>query len=347
MDRTIRVTSDEENVVREVLVNHARVLERKVQLEFHLYTPLFSDIFLAINPDGDEKVLGRFYSKGKYIVINESLIREDMPIETIINIVKHELAHAMDFAINGTLSGHSQKFRSYCAYLAIDEGFDKAKIRNTLRERQNKEERIRKLLTLTTSPFENEAMIALSKAQKLMLESSMPKEKKDKEKLYITDLYEAGRIAYSISKLTNFISRATGAYVVQCRVAKGHTIIRLYGSLSQIELSIYLFDYLYDNLNLEIAKLRKQGEAITKDSFLMGAIPEMEKKLLLCDENTNNALVAVHRENEEKTKRLVFKKGLRNVKHSARNVSSSSYKFGSEFAQKLDIPKTIGQKKIT
>ena len=80
----------------------------------------------------------------------------------------HELAHALDYALHGFLSGHSPSFRECCRMLGLDPGFEKSRVRLSAAERNGRKDRIRKLLALSSSPFENEASEAIRKAKALM-----------------------------------------------------------------------------------------------------------------------------------------------------------------------------------
>ena len=342
MNRTIRVTSDNENKIRENLLQIGKEKESEVKAKFHLPCQLFSEVFFATL--SNEK-LGTFFKDGKYIVLNESLINSNIDKKAIENIFLHEVAHALDYAINNELSGHSAKFRDYCDMLGVEKGFDKAQIKKKLIDQEKNEQRITKLMALSTSPFENEAMIALSKAQKLMLEMKDVQKEEDEEKIYISDLYEGKKIALYVSKICSFVSKATGVFIVKCK-QDDSSVIRCYGNLPEVEFALYLFDYILDSINKEVKKLRKEGFSITKDGFVVGAIPEMENKLWSLDSNTRALIVATEKENAEKANRLVFKNKLRTIKYGSRNLSKQSYDLGSSFAKKLEIPKKINQRKI-
>ena len=124
------------------------------------------------------------------------------------------------------------------------------------------------------------------------------------------------------------------------------TALRAYGALEEVEAALYLFGDLLSALDEEIKKLKKEGYKITKDSFVIGACPEMEKKLRMADTSSDNALVTLQNENKEKAKRLCFSEyGIRRT-YSKKSVDPTSMSLGQEFGKSMDISSSIGRKEI-
>ncbi|MBQ0070308.1 MAG: DUF2786 domain-containing protein, partial [Spirochaetales bacterium] len=307
---------------------------------------LYDAFFFA--PPLQKTNLGRFESEGRLIILSEELLEEPFPV--VQNIFLHELAHALDYALHGSCSGHSPLFREYCAVLGVEEGFEKAKVKNALRSQKDLSRKVEKLLALTSSPFENEALEALSKAQKLIakgaLEEKEENRKKD-ERIYTVDLYEAGRTPLYCVWLMSFTGSATGCFLVKCQGELGGKVTRAYGTLEQVEAALYLFDYLTSSLEDEIKRLKKEGHAITKDSFVMGAVPEMRKKLEGMDRESSTALVVLQNDNAKKAKKLVFSgQHLRSTRSTGHVGSTESYRLGAKFGQNLDISRHKDTKKL-
>ena len=261
----------------------------------------------------------------------------------------HEAAHAIDFALNGYGGGaHTPKFREYCALIGVEDGFDKARIKHKLDEDVKIKERMAKLMAMSSSPFENEAMIALSKARKLLLENSEAlKEQNDKEdKIYDVNLYEAGRLPYYLNRLAQFVGKATGVFIVKVLGTDKGTALRAYGALEEVEAALYLFGDLLSALDEEIKKLKKEGYKITKDSFVIGACPEMEKKLRMADTSSDNALVSLQNENKEKAKRLCFSGYSFRRTYSNKSLDPTSMSLGQKFGEAMDISSSMGRKEI-
>lgn len=343
MDRTIKVTSDRETEAIKKLNEIGRKKENKALSDFHIHSCLYSEIFFVPSLDTKNMILGQFNTDGKTIVLNEILLDENVSEYEIKNVFLHELAHALDFAINKATSGHSKEFREYCEYLGVDKSFEKAKIKSSLIKTNKTRETVKKLLALSSSPFENEAAIAIKKAQEMMID--LNKEQKNEDKLYYVALASSKRFSLYYIKLTSFVSKATGVFMIKC---KGNDTqeMRAYGTLEQVEFALYLYTYLDESIEKELKQSRRDGAKISRDSFALGAFPELEKKLFTLDKNAENALVAINHENEEKARAIVFKRGIRHVSYSARSVSSESVSKGANFGKTLNLPDKIKKKAL-
>ena len=345
MDQTIRVTGEKESEVRIKLKLVENELKEKIRKEWNIYDPIYEEIFFVVFTERER--LGEFDAEQRLILLSEDLIYQDFSV--LKNVFLHEAAHAIDFALNGYTSGaHTPKFREYCAKIGVEDGFDKARVKNKLDDEERIKERITKLMAMSSSPFENEAMIALSKARKLLLENSeVLKENNSKEdKIYDVNLYEAGRLPYYLNRLAQFVGKATGVFIVKVMGTENGTALRAYGQLEEVEAALYLFGDMLSALDEEIRKLKKQGYKITKDSFVIGACPEMEKKLRMADTFSDNALVTLQNENKEKAKRLCFSEyGIRRT-YSKKSVDPTSMSLGQKFGKSMDISSSIGRKEI-
>lgn len=345
MDQTIRVTGEKESEVRIKLKLVENELKDKIRKEWNIYDPIYEEIFFVVFTERER--LGEFDAEQRLILLSEDIIYQDFSV--LKNVFLHEAAHAIDFALNGYTSGaHTPKFREYCAKIGVEDGFDKARVKNKLDDEERIKERMAKLMAMSSSPFENEAMIALSKARKLLLENSeVLKENNSKEdKIYDVNLYEAGRLPYYLNRLAQFVGKATGVFIVKVMGTENGTALRAYGQLEEVEAALYLFGDMISALDEEIRKLKKQGYKITKDSFVIGACPEMEKKLRMADTSSDNALVTLQNENKEKAKRLCFSEyGIRRT-YSKKSVDPTSMSLGQKFGKSMDISSSIGRKEI-
>ncbi len=342
MDRTIRVRSTLTDRKEEELERLGREKEAELRAGGVTATPLFTSVCIA--PDLEKGRLGYFSPQGRLIVISENLAWGDDG-SALRGVFLHELAHALDFALNGRVSGHSALFRQYCSLLGLEPGFEKSRIRIDLDAREEKKERIRKLLALSSSPFENEAKEAIKKARMLMARESIEIGEEKNERIYMVTLHQAGRFPFSVRMLLSYISRITGVYIVTSYNGDGSKSAVAYGSLEETEASIYLYDYLMSSAEREIAKLRKKGRRVTKDSFLQGALSVLVSGT--ADESADRAIIAVQNENQRLAKKLVFPdtKIVTTTKRSHAG-DAGSYAEGKGFGSKLDIPPAIGRKKI-
>ena len=93
---------------------------------------------------------------------------------------------------------------------------------------------------------------------------------------------------------------------------------------------------------------RKNGIKITKDSFIIGALPEMRKQLSNTSADTVHALMKIKNENMLLSKKLVFTKArLRTKKYTSSVNDGKSFDIGKKFGAKIDIPKKIDIKILT
>ena len=123
--------------------------------------------------------------------------------------------------------------------------------------------------------------------------------------------------------------------------------MRAYGSLEEVEAALYLYGNLFSSLDGEIARLRNQGHKITKDSFVAGACPEMEKKLEHADAQSDNALISIQQENRDKARRLCLTgKYVFTKSHSRSRCDMNSLSMGKEFGKGVNISSSMGKKEL-
>ena len=341
MDRTIRVRSSRLDRTAAELEVLGREKESKLEAAGIIHGLLFRGICIA--PALEEGKLGYFSPSDQSIVISEETVT-NCSVDTVRNIFLHELAHAMDWNISGAISGHSVLFRQYCRMLGADPGFEKSRVRTGISTGRSRKDRIRKLLALSSSPFENEAAEAIRKAKQLMAEAGIEAVDDDDKRICMVPLYEARRFPFSVRQLLSYISSSTGVYIVVSWNGESKQAIA-YGSLEETEASIYLYDYLISATEREIRKLRARGEKVSKDSFLRGVISELSGKT--AEAASDNALVAIRDENMHLAHEIVFP-GTRISHRTLRSHGgdAASFSRGRGFGGKLDIPSRIERKKI-
>ena len=335
MHRTIGVRS----TLTDGWIRRFREIEKEKEASLSIFPPLVSMIVIA--PMTEESRLGFFRPDNVSIVISESLIRNGGERD-IINVFLHELAHALDHRRHGQ-AGHGPSFRECCRLLGIEEGFDKSHIRLELGEKAKRSERIRKLLSLSSSPFENESAIAIKKAQELMMEDGQ--EGRSDERIYEAALLSSSRFSYGLKEVLGYTERMSGIFLLYIPSPEGRSAMA-YGSLEEVEFSIYLLDYLLSSSERAIRGLRKEGRHVTKDSFLKGAIDVLSERTRT--ESIGNALIALRTENEKLARAIVYPE-TRLVRRSIRSSSifdRSSYDSGKGFGRSLDISGSRRQKLI-
>ena len=346
MDQTIRVTGEKESEVRIKLGLVEKELKDKIRKVWNISDPIYQEIFFVVFTMKDR--LGEFDAQQGLILLSEDLIYQDFSL--LKNVFLHEAAHAIDYTLNGLReAGHTPRFREYCAAIGVEEGFEKAKIKRKMDDEIKIKERMAKLMAMSSSPFENEAMVALSKARKLLLENSklLNTEEKKEDKIYEVDLYEGGRIPSYALRLGSFVGKATGVYILKVLGEANGSVVRAYGSLEEVEAALYLYGNLFSSLDGEIARLRNQGYKITRDSFVAGACPEMEKKLEHADAQSDNALITIQQENRDKARRLCLTgKYVFTKSHSRSRCDMNSLSMGKVFGKGVNISSSMGKKEL-
>ncbi len=341
MDRTIRVRSLITDRAEAELSALGRRKEEELEKAGIISSPLFHGICIAPSPE--EGRLGYFSASSRLIVIDEAVI-EECSQETVRNIFLHELAHALDYNLHGSLSGHSPLFRECCRIVGVAPGFEKSRVRASLAGSRNRKDRIRKLLALSASPFENEAAEAIKKAKMLMARDGLSLRDSREERIYMVPLYRAKRFSFSMRLLLSYISDTTGVYIVTSQDEEGKTAVA-YGSLEETEASIYLYDFLISSSEAEIEKERKEGKRISKDSFMRGMLSVLSGRT--ADKGSDNAIILIRDENRRLAQKIVFS-GVRLHKSVARSRGgdAGSYAAGRSFGSRIDVPGGIGRKEL-
>lgn len=330
MDRTIKVIGEKEEKVRALLRPVEKEIQSKAFKYYGITRPLYYGLFFAHMEN--EGKLGAFVPSDQIIILSENLL--DYPVSAIKNVYIHECAHAIDYLFNPNMTGHSPFFREICEKLGIEKGFEKAKIRNDIESKEKAREKLDKLMALSSSSFENEALVALEKARKLIEKAALTEDDIDEEKIYRVDVYEKKRICTYILYITIIVSENTGIFFVKNHNGESVTMTG-YGSLEQCESALYLFDYLLSALEAEVKRLRKQGKNISKDSFMYGAYKAIKAKT--ASQESTAIVRSIKIETEEKARRIALKDTSLRTTRSKVHLDPASFSSGSTFGNELDL----------
>ena len=222
--------------------------------------------------------LGHYDSSQHLIAIDISLTSEARE-DDMENVFLHELAHAIDTALHGA-SAHDATFREVCKNLGVDENFACAKV--SLQSQAKMKSKIDKLLALSNSDFEAEASSALAKAKDLMLASGLSYLYSDNEdQLYGCILEYGTRVDGYKKNLVSFICRITGAFHFLSSYNHNKTI-QVFGSMDQVETTMYIYNDLIYRIDVESKKIRKNlkktapwvrfSSSQTKEGIVQGII---------------------------------------------------------------------------
>ena len=118
----------------------------------------------------------------------------------------------------------------------------------------------------------------------------------------------------------------------------------LHGSVEEVELAIYIFDYVVSAAEREIKAQRKSGKKVSKGSFICGAVDALSAKTEKTSEST--ALMVVEERNRALAKKLIYSDSKIRRTYSSTAIDSGSYQSGRAFGKGLNIPERIRVKLI-
>ena len=161
-------------------------LSRRIEEDFtELVGPIHPKVFFSPLTEG---LLGLYESSRGCIFISDGLIRQ--PYDTVRQVAIHELAHWRNHVETGSLE-HDASFRRWCRALGCDEDHSKARI--AVIHRSGVIDKVRKLKSLSSSPFEAESQAAIIERPDIVLiESTSRLFQEGQEPLVLT----AGRLSY-------------------------------------------------------------------------------------------------------------------------------------------------------
>lgn len=288
---------------------------------------VYSDIIFSSLPD---KKLGLFDSVSKAIFLDEDLLNDFYSYETVLNIALHELSHAISFALYG-YSEHDEVFRNICKSLKVDPDFNKARINiNEKKTHDQKLEKIKKLISLSTSPSSEEGKAAMNKARELMEAYGI----KAIEEKNISEVYEIAfkaslRFSQRDYALLSMTASLTGIFTIRAK----HALMG-YGSKDQVETALYLYNTLESIINAEVKKLKlKTNREI--NSFYHGV-----SSSILRSDDYLSSMIIVTTENEMLARNLVYNDSRIRRTSSSYDLDRSSYYDGSNFGKTIKIDKS-------
>ena len=314
-------------------------------------TPMPQILFTDLK---DSKRLG-YYDSTQNLIVLSAALQEEGCETSLHNVYLHELAHYCDYVINGQ-SAHDTTFRQICRALDVKEEYSSAKVKETAQNRQKIKSRIEKLLNLSASDFEGEATLAMNKARILMEKYGVGENTRD----MLYGVYADTMKQHTTWKgtLARGIAQTTGAFSLYEKTSKGVVHMTFYGTLEQVEVSLYMYDSLTGTINAKceeaVRKIKTENRhphlfsLFTKpvrisrnqicqglvDGFCKANTREQSKTLMLCQKN-----------NENKYRRIT---GYRIAHSSVRYSQSSQYAMGVSGGKTISMPSgTRMRKRIT
>lgn len=295
----------------------------------------------------EEERLG-YYEHGSHLIVLSQELVEEGPMETVEKVYLHELAHALDYAERG-FSQHDDQFKKCCSLLHLENDFSKARIKKGRLEKERIRSKVEKLLSLTSSPYEEESKAALRKAESMMAEHGLKyvKQEKEDEVLYKAVLLEGSRFSHSTKMLLNLLSSMTGVFIIFEPAGYGRNNadrevhrkkVSAYGPLEVLEGAIYLYKNLESELEKACRKEKKlKGASFSSESFKSGLLGALKIRLGQHEE-TNKALMLSEKKSERLYRRLNSNLRIHTTRSHSSIRSYEDYQRGSLVGKNMELP---------
>ena len=284
--------------------------------------------------EGDSR-LG-YFSEGQNLIVLNSILTADNLEEERKSVFLHELAHWMVYSQYGSGTPvHGNAFREACKALGVPEEFEGAvaKIQEWASKQKKAISKVKKLIALSSSPFEAEADSAMTKAKEMTDQYSLQYLLNDDNRLFGLDLNSYRRLDSWKTLLARLVADLSGCYRIIVRSPEG-SHLSYYGSREQVESALYFQLYFEDALNKEYQKNRKLLHGITeKNHFLEGLLGSLYRKAFTTGKTTS--IIQSQKKSRERYNEIYG--GKIYVVHSSARVGQG-FDLGSSVGRSMDIP---------
>lgn len=239
---------------------------------------------------------GKWWPSRRTIVISARLIRQH-PWEVVLNVFRHEMAHQLVTEKDGPAPAHGDLFASACERLGVPPEYRAAggvlpegsPLPDPLNHDRPRAllEKVRKLLALSESANEHEALLAMRKARELLDQHRLPLPGEQSE--YCSLVINLGR------RLVSSHQRAIAAILMdhfQVEVVLASTFdavacdtfkcLDLIGRPGQVKVAEYIFHFLENRLQYLWANQRRRhpgGGRTGGNSYRLGVLKGFREKL--------------------------------------------------------------------
>lgn len=300
--------------------------------------------------DLPQDTLGLYDPEQEIVLISNDLVTA--PWEILMQVALHECAHHLTWKRYYDLS-HGMLFKDSCAKIGAESDYSRAKV--DMRRRSSALEKVRKLKALSASPYEAESQSAMRKLREIMASYGIEDENGGNPEDGIWGIDLAGGTSSRIQApdrcVASIAGMNTGAFVVQERALDGNSVIRCYGSLTEVEVAAYVADTIRVAIEKEYRKLKREGGyeyqgVAARNTFYIGVLSAMSERFnqeKKSGDPSTTALVLRSGDNRQKTIDEVFGDGSTLTK---RGMSSSGsrkvYEEGKSFGSSLQVNKGVG-----
>lgn len=311
----------------------------------------------------NDKQLGvcKYLSKNEYLILLNKKFLYISNKKSIRKILYHEIAHALDHHLNNKMS-HSKTFNDLCRFLncpdAIGAYSDIETEIKFIKENSKESvvEKIQKLLSLSNSDNENEAKLAIQKANLLIQKHNLDYLENGSanniENIYqsIVHISEKKSVDYYIKLMINILEK-NNVFVLLNRTRSNYRI-EVSGEKENVEIAQYIWDYLYNYLETNYSKLKKihKWKGISPKNnyyrgFLEALLSKLNEEYSNKDQSFQNSLVLYNQKIKTTVKDIIYS-DIKIRTRSNKNMMKKhdAYNKGKEMGKEFSLNKAINKK---
>lgn len=308
----------------------------------------------------DSKVIGFYNPDQMIIALHTSLSL--YPIEEGMDVLKHELVHA-HFHINKKMSdeGHGKEFKKFCKIIECCPNA-KGELGNLqVNQKNDIADKIKKLMSLANSKNENEAKLALKRADQLIQKYNLSV-LKDYDDSVINDnggmtlmkvqLGSFKRITEKYRTISAIL-RKYGVYIIYDYYSYDSSIkcISVHGLKANVEVAEYVFKFLDKSLDKLYKENYKGCGKGAKNSFMKGFRDgfidqhfAMMEETVTKEESTS--LMIIEEKLEKESKEIFYPNiKLKRIYRKKTRLNHSAYVEGDSVGKKTNINSAITENK--
>lgn len=317
--------------------------------------------------------LGIWNPETRTITLSKHLI-ENHHWDITREIFKHEVAHQIVHEYFRVDDNHGEIFKKACEMIAVEKWAQKAHIdlmhsiphwkdQKLSDEEERIHKKVEKLLALSNSSNEHEAILAMKMVKDLLKKHNFNIAKKvsndDYVRLLIT--HNKKRTDPCIWAIVNILKSHYFVRSIQVNIynptkLESYKAIELAGTKNNVLMAEYVYWFLYRKINelwKEFAKLNKKKGTIAKNNYLRGLLMGFSEKLKLSDQNKSsdenkaeNELMVIANHSldmyyQKKYPRMVT------IGKSKRYVDSESLQAGISHGKNISIAQPISKSQNT
>lgn len=329
-----------------------------------------------IEISGSRSQWGLWVPDYRTIRLSSDLIKEH-PWDVVINILKHEMAHQVVSEIFLSLDGHGDMFQRACRMIGLPREFwgasgDIPRKLTDFREEASRSpkaralEKVRKLLSLAQSNNENEAFLAMKKANELIEKYNIERLGQEGNSRYVHAIinHKKKRIENyqrSIGLILKdyFFVEVIYSYFYDAHCCETHRTIEILGAVENVLMAEYVYYFLLNQLEVLWKNHRKEtgypGHR-KKRSYWLGLLKGFGDKLAGLEKGrqavvkrdndeskTTSALICAQDKMLTHYKKMRFPR-LENLRSQGATLDRRSYETGISDGKRITIHRGITQK---